>query len=61
MFQEETFASATPRPFQKLASLLAMPPAKNWDEFRHSFITRWGRKPDLETLADEGRWPFSLT
>ncbi|MTI12248.1 hypothetical protein [Sansalvadorimonas verongulae] len=48
MFQEETFASEIPQPFQKLASLLAMPPSENWDEFRHSFISHWGRKPGQE-------------
>ena len=48
MFQEETFASDVPQPFQKLAALLSMEPTEDWDEFRHSFIARWGRKPDQE-------------
>ncbi|WP_281645090.1 hypothetical protein [Parendozoicomonas sp. Alg238-R29] len=48
MFQEETFANEIPEPLQKLAALLSMPPTQDWDEYRHSFIQRWGRKPDVE-------------
>ena len=37
-----------PELFQHLAKTLEMPPSAKWQDYRQSFISRWGRKPGQE-------------